>query len=74
MNDTGAKKWNVRHAIGSLLQGSNHLHETLSATRKQSRTLLVSGKLDNKQADIVSRYIDFFDYGYLFKRLEIIRM
>ncbi|MCK5662115.1 MAG: hypothetical protein KAI17_01445, partial [Thiotrichaceae bacterium] len=74
MNDTGTKEWNLRHVLSAMFRGRKQLHEDFIKTRNQAKVLLESGTLNEEHIGIVSRYIDLFDHGYVFKRLVIIRM
>jgi glycosyltransferase involved in cell wall biosynthesis len=74
MNDTGAKEWNMLSVFRAMFRGRKQLHESIIKTRNQAKALLASGKLSEKHAGIVSRYINLFDQNGIFKRLMIIRM
>ena len=73
-NDTGAKKWGLGFILTSMLRRRKLYRESLLETREQAIALIESGRLDAKQNEIVSSYIDLFARNWLNRRRIITSM
>ncbi len=73
-NDTGAKKWNFRFIVTAMFNQRKQYHKSLLKTCGQAQALLNTGELNKKDTIIVTRYVDFFTYGWFRRRFVLMRM
>lgn len=73
-NDIGANQWSLRLSLPELMKKHKNYQENMVKKCNQAKLLLELGKLNNKQAECVSQFVDLPDQGWLKRRLTIFRM
>ena len=72
-NDTGAKKWGMRHILITIVNGPRQWRANLMKTRDQARELINTGLLDDNESVVVRNYVDMFDKTWFWRRVSMIR-
>lgn len=73
-NDTGATHWNVQYITKSIFSKSSCHKSQLYKTYKQAYALLNSKILSPENREIVEKYVEMYEMGWIKRRLEMIRM
>lgn len=73
-NDTGATHWNVQYVTKSIFSKSSCHKSQLYKTYKQAYALLSSNILSSENREIVEKYVEMYEMGWIRRRLQMIRM